>query len=81
MYCLSLLSYKHQVCEFNGCHDFLYRLMGFDYITTVTVGKNDYKIHLGHKSKVDCVSTMKNANFKEKRRHLWKTEKNIFTLL
>lgn len=44
--------------------------MGFDYITTVTVGQNDYKIHLGHKSKVECVSTMKNANFKEKRRHL-----------
>ena len=44
--------------------------MGFDYITTVTVGKNDYKIYSGHKSKVECVSTMKNASFKEKRRDL-----------
>lgn len=73
MYCLSLLlffeiNWEHQACEFNGGHDFLHTFMCFGNTATFTVEINDYRIHFGHKSKVESVSTMENVSFNEKSR-------------
>ena len=55
--------FQPKVC--NGFHDMIQKSMSFNDVATVTIGRNDYRIHFWGINKKP-MNRMKNANLLEK---------------
>ena len=60
------IGFKFELHLYNGCYDLVQKAMSFNYVATLYVNGNAYRILFWYMSKDDAVSIMSNSNLIDK---------------